>query len=192
MEPAVRLFGHLLAGSDGDLWHRRLRDGDALRLLVGSACRQFTGGAVGFARFGDLGMRAWLRAKWLVGDYAVVAALFGVTMLCTYAIINSPIGLAFRAIKDNPGYAVARGVNRFGAQLLVFGLSAFFTGLAGGLYAAHFQAISPGILSLSQLLFIIAATVVLMPQGLLGRFKDLRGWASGRRRAMTPTATART
>ena len=203
--------------------------------MVGSACRQFTGGAVGFARFGDLGMRAWLRAKWLVGDYAVVAALFGFTMLCTYAIINSPIGLAFRAIKDNPGYAVARGVNRFGAQLLVFGLSAFFTGLAGGLYAAHFQAISPGILSLSQLLFIIAATVVggvgsfwgpflgtivlmladeamreagefrtlglgliiavsivLMPEGLLGRFKDLRGWANGRRRAMTPTATART
>ncbi len=203
--------------------------------MVGSACRQFSGGAVGFARFGDLGMRAWLRAKWLVGDYAVVAALFGFTMLCTYAIINSPIGLAFRAIKDNPGYAVARGVNRFGAQLLVFGLSAFFTGLAGGLYAAHFQAISPGILSLSQLLFIIAATVVggvgsfwgpflgtvvlmladeamreagefrtlglgliiavsivLMPQGLLGRFKDLRGWASGRRRAMAPTATART
>ncbi len=203
--------------------------------MVGSACRQFTGGAVGFARFGDLGMRAWLRAKWLVGDYAIVAALFGFTMLCTYAIINSPIGLAFRAIKDNPGYAVARGVNRFGAQLLVFGLSAFFTGLAGGLYAAHFQAISPGILSLSQLLFIIAATVVggvgsfwgpflgtvvlmladeamreagefrtlglgliiaasivLMPQGLLGRFKDVRGWASGRRRVVTPTATART
>ncbi len=203
--------------------------------MVGSACRQFTGGAVGFARFGDLGTRAWLRAKWLVGDYAIVAALFGFTMLCTYAIINSPIGLAFRAIKDNPGYAVARGVNRFGAQLLVFGLSAFFTGLAGGLYAAHFQAISPGILSLSQLLFIIAATVVggvgsfwgpflgtvvlmladeamreagefrtlglgliiavsivLMPQGLLGRFKDLRGWASGRRRRLTPAAAART
>ena len=203
--------------------------------MVGSACRQFTGGAVGFARFGDLGMRAWLRAKWLVGDYAVVAALFGFTMLCTYAIINSPIGLAFRAIKDNPGYAVARGVNRFGAQLLVFGLSAFFTGLAGGLYAAHFQAISPGILSLSQLLFIIAATVVggvgsfwgpflgtivlmladeamreagefrtlglgliiaasivLMPQGLLGRFKDLRGWVSGRRRPLAPAASART
>ncbi len=86
--------------------------------------------------------------------------LFGVTMLATYAIINSPIGLAFRALKDNPGYAVARGVDRFQAQLLVFGLSAFFTGLAGGFYAAHFQAISPGILSLSQLLFIIAATVV--------------------------------
>ena len=128
--------------------------------MVGSACRQFTGGAVGFARFGDFGTRAMFRAKWLVGNYAIVSVLFGFTMLCTYGIVKSPIGLAFRALKDNPGYAVARGVNRFQSQLLLFGVSAFFTGLAGGFYAAHFQAISPGILSLSQLLFIIAATVV--------------------------------
>lgn len=128
--------------------------------MVGSACRQFTGGAVGFARFGDFGTRAWLKSRWLLGNYGIVCVLFAVTMAATYAIIRSPMGLAFRALKDNPGYAVARGVNRFQAQLLVFGLSALFTGLAGGVYAAHFQAISPGILSLSQLLFIIAATVV--------------------------------
>lgn len=129
-------------------------------VMVGSICRQFTGGAVGFARFGDLGTRALLKANWLVGNYAVIAALFAVTMLFTYAIVKSPIGLAFRALKDNPGYAVARGVNRFQSQLLVFGISAFFTGLAGGFYAAHFQAIGPGILSMSQLMFIIAITVV--------------------------------
>ncbi len=202
--------------------------------MVGSACRQFTGGAVGFARFGDFGTRAWLRAKWLVGNYAIVSTLFGITMLGTYVIINSPMGLAFRALKDNPGYAVARGVNRFQAQLLVFGLSAFFTGLAGGFYAVHFQAISPQILSLSQLLFIIAATVVgglgsfwgpfvgtvvlmladeamretgeyrtlglgliiaasivLMPNGLLGRLGDLRWWWSTRAgRRATPFGQA--
>jgi branched-chain amino acid transport system permease protein len=201
-------------------------------MMVGSACRQFTGGAVGFARFGDLGTRALLKAKWLVGNYAIVATLFGITMASTYAIIKSPIGLAFRALKDNPGYAVARGVNRFQAQLLVFGISAFFTGLAGGFYAAHFQAISPGILSLSQLLFIIAATVVggvgsfwgpfvgtvvlmladegmretgefrtlglgliiavsivLMPNGLLGRLGEALRWSRARLR---PTSTAPT
>lgn len=128
--------------------------------MVGSICRQFTGGAVGFARFGDLGTRALLKGQWLVGNYAIVAALFTVTMIFTYVIVKSPIGLAFRALKDNPGYAVARGINRFQAQLLVFGISAFFTGLAGGFYAAHFQAIGPGILSMSQLMFIIAITVV--------------------------------
>jgi branched-chain amino acid transport system permease protein len=199
--------------------------------MVGSACRQLTGGAVGFARFGDLGTRAWLKARWLVGDYAIASVLFCGTMLATYAIINSPVGLAFRALKDNPGYAVARGVNRFQAQLLVFGLSAFFTGLAGGFYAGHFQAISPAILSLSQLLFIIAATVVggvgsfwgpvvgtvvlmladeamreagsfrtlglgliiaaaivLMPNGLVGRLGDLGRWWRARRGAVPGAA----
>jgi branched-chain amino acid transport system permease protein len=112
-------------------------------VMVGSICRQFTGGAVGFARFGDLGTRALLKGQWLVGNYAIIATLFTVTMIVTYIIVKSPIGLAFRALKDNPGYAVARGVNRFQAQLLVFGISAFFTGLAGGFYAAHFQAIGP-------------------------------------------------
>jgi branched-chain amino acid transport system permease protein len=135
-------------------------------VMVGSICRQFTGGAVGFARFGDLGTRALLKGDWLIGNYAIVGALFALTMIFTYAVVKSPIGLAFRALKDNPGYAVARGVNRFQAQLLVFGLSAFFTGLAGGLYAAHFQAISPGLLSMSQLLFIVAIMVV----GGLGTF----------------------
>lgn len=129
-------------------------------VMVGSICRQFTGGAVGFARFGDLGTRALLKGQWLVGNYAIIATLFTITMIVTYIIVKSPIGLAFRALKDNPGYAVARGVNRFQAQLLVFGISAFFTGLAGGFYAAHFQAIGPGILSMSQLMFIIAITVV--------------------------------
>lgn len=128
--------------------------------MVGSICRQFTGGAVGFARFGDLGTRALLKGQWLVGNYAIVATLFALTMIFTYVVVKSPIGLAFRALKDNPGYAVARGVNRFQAQLLVFGISAFFTGLAGGLYAAHFQAIGPGVLSMSQLMFIIAIVVV--------------------------------
>jgi branched-chain amino acid transport system permease protein len=134
--------------------------------MVGSICRQFTGGAVGFARFGDLGTRALLKGQWLVGNYAIIATLFTVTMIVTYIIVKSPIGLAFKALKDNPGYAVARGINRFQAQLLVFGISAFFTGLAGGFYAAHFQAIGPGILSMSQLMFIIAITVV----GGVGRF----------------------
>jgi len=135
-------------------------------MMIGTQCRQFTGGAVGFARFGDLGMRALFKAQWLVGNYALICALFAVTMLFTYVVIKGPMGLAFRALKDNPGYAVARGVNRFQTQLLVFGISAFFTGLAGGFFAGHYQAIGPGQLSLSQLLFIIAIAVV----GGVGKF----------------------
>lgn len=128
--------------------------------MVGTQCRQLTGGAVGFARFGDLGTRAAFRADWMVANYAIVVTLFLVTMLFTWAVVQGPIGLAFRALRDNPGCATARGVNRFQMQLLVFAASAFFTGLAGGLYAAHYQAIGPGVLSLSTLLLIIAMAVV--------------------------------
>lgn len=128
--------------------------------MNGTVCQQLSGGAVGFARFGDMGMKKLLKADWLIGNYAVVVALFAITMFFTWIVVHSPIGLAFRALKDNPGYAVARGINRFQAQLLVFGISAFFTGLAGGLYVAHFQAVGPGLLSMSTLMFIIAAVVV--------------------------------
>jgi branched-chain amino acid transport system permease protein len=129
-------------------------------MKVGTVCRQFTGGAGGFSRFGDLGTRQWLRGNWMIGNYAIVCVLFGLIMAATWVIVKSPIGLAFRAIRDNPGYAVARGVNRFRAQLLVFGISAFFLGLAGGVYAAHFQVIGPTILQLPQLMFIIAIVVI--------------------------------
>ncbi|WP_334174092.1 branched-chain amino acid ABC transporter permease [Pseudoxanthobacter sp.] len=200
-------------------------------MMVGSQCRQFTGGAVGFARFGDLGTRALLKGNWIAGNYAVVAAVFAVTMLATWAVLKSPVGLAFRALKDNTAYAIARGVNRFQAQLMVFGISAFFTGLTGGLYAVHFQAIGPGVLSLSQLLFIIAIvavggvgtfwgplvgtvvlvvadeamrevgeyrtlglgliiafSIVLMPDGLVGRVSDLARFIARRRSAARPAA----
>lgn len=202
-------------------------------VMIGTQCRQFTGGAVGFARFGDLGTRALLKGDWIVGNYAIVVVVFTVTMLFTWAVLKSPVGLAFRALKDNTAYAVARGVNRFQAQLMVFGVSAFFTGLTGGLYAAHFQAIGPGVLSLSQLLFIIAivavggvgtfwgplvgtvvlmladegmremgeyrtlglgliiaASIVLMPEGLVGRVGDLFRFLTRRRAAAARAGAA--
>lgn len=128
--------------------------------MEGTTCLQFSGGPAGFARFGDFGMRQALRGDWILGNYAIVLAGVVLTMLATWIIIHSPMGLAFKALRDNPSYAIARGINRFHTQLLVFGMSAFFTGLIGGLYAAHFNAIGPNIFSVSTLLFIMAIAVV--------------------------------
>lgn len=128
--------------------------------MQGTTCLQFSGGPAGFARFGDFGMRQLLKGNWVLGNYAIVLAGFVVTMLASWVILHSPMGLAFKALRDNPAYAVARGINRFHTQLLVFGLSALSTGLMGGLYAAHFNAIGPSIFSVSTLLFIMAIAVV--------------------------------
>jgi len=126
----------------------------------GAVCRPFTGGSSGLSGYGDLGFRPLLRADWFLGDYYSTLALLTIAMVVSFVIVNSRIGLAFQALRDNPDLARSRGVSQFQYQLLVFALSAFFTGVAGGFYAAHFGSIGPGLLEFSLLVFLIAMMVV--------------------------------
>ena len=81
-------------------------------------------------------------------------------MLFSIAIIRGPLGLAFQALRDDQAYAKSRGVSKFKYQLWVFGLSAFFTGLAGAFYALQFGVVGPIVFSLPMLLFLLAMIVV--------------------------------
>lgn len=125
-----------------------------------SGCMPFFGGVRGFSRFGDLGFRALLGSKFYVGHYYVGLALVTLAMLFSILVIRGPLGLAFQALRDNPVYAMARGISRFRYQLWVFGLSSFFTGLAGAFYAVQFGAVGPVVFSLSTLLFLLSMIVV--------------------------------
>jgi branched-chain amino acid transport system permease protein len=138
-----------------------ITDTDCFR-MEGTTCRQFTGGAVGFSGYGDLGTRAWFGNSWqaLVADYYIVLVVLIITLVFTYLVFQSSLWLAFRALRDNPSLAVCRGINRFKFQLLVFALSSFFTGLAGGVYAGHFRSVSPSVFSLSLLLLVMSMVVV--------------------------------
>ncbi len=134
--------------------------------MEGVTCRNFTGGTRGLAKFGDFGFRDLLgRREYLKGDYYLSLFLLVLATVFSFAIIRSPLGFAFRALRDNPEYGVSRGLNRFKYQLLVFAMSAFFTGLAGGVFAGHFRVIGANVLSLPLLLFLISMMVV----GGLGR-----------------------
>ena len=55
-------------------------------------------------------------------------------------ILRSPTGRAFTAIRDSEVSARAMGVNVAGYKTLAFGISCFFTGLAGALLAHFLQA----------------------------------------------------
>ncbi len=125
-----------------------------------SGCLPLLGGVRGFSRFGDLGFRDLLGSKWFVGHYYVGLGLLLVAQVFCAFLIRGPLGLAFRALRDNPGYAMSRGVGRLKYQLWVFGLSAFFTGLAGAFYVAHFGVVGPIVFSVSMLLFLLAMIVV--------------------------------
>jgi len=130
-----------------------------------SGCMPLFGGVRGISRFGDLGFRALLGANWYVAHYYLGLALLALAILVSIVIIRGPLGLAFQALRDNPGYAMSRGISRFKYQLWVFAVSAFFTGLAGGFYAAQFAVVGPTVFSLSQLLLLLSMMVV----GGLGR-----------------------
>ena len=123
-------------------------------------CEPFSGGASGLRRFGDLGFRDWLGRDWVIGNYFTGLGLLAAAIVFQVAIMRGPLGLAFRALRDNSGYARARGISQFKYQLLVFALSAFFTGVAGAFYAAHFKSVGPTIFSFSLLLLLIAMIVV--------------------------------
>ncbi len=137
-----------------------LNDTACFRMETTGVCRSFSGGGSGLSGYGSFGFRQLLGRDWMLGDYFTMLALLVAAMVASFVIINSRIGLAFRALRDNPELARSRGVSQFKYQLLVFALSAFFTGVAGGFYAAHFGAIGPGLLDFTLLLFLIAMMVV--------------------------------
>ena len=125
-----------------------------------SGCLPLFGGVRGFSRFGDLGFRDLLGSKWYVGQYFVGLVLLLLAVLFSILLIRGPLGLAFKALRDNRGYAMSRGVGQLKYQLWVFGLSAFFTGLAGAFYAVQFGVVGPIVFSLNMLLFLLAMIVV--------------------------------
>lgn len=126
----------------------------------GATCRSLTEGWRGLGRYGDFGFRSWLGGQFIVGNYFLALVLLALATAFSMAIMRSPIGMAFRALRDNPSYAVARGISRFNYQLLVFACSAFFTGLAGGVYAGNFKVFGPNVLQLPLLLFLISMMIV--------------------------------
>jgi hypothetical protein len=106
-----------------------------------------------------------------------------------FRVLVEVSGLAFRALRDNVGYAISRGISPFKYQLWVFALSAFFTGLAGADYAVQFKVVGPTAFSFTLLLFLLsmifvggigslwrplsgAAVLMLADEG----FKELQDW----------------
>ncbi|MFX3680230.1 branched-chain amino acid ABC transporter permease [Oceaniradius stylonematis] len=128
--------------------------------LIQNNCQQLFGGSTGFSRFSDFGFRPILRGDWIVGHYYVVWAVFVLSLVALVVIIHGRLGLAFRAIRDNVGYASSRGIDRQRYQLIAFASSALLTGLAGAVYAGHFRFAGPSLFEFSTLMFVLAMVIV--------------------------------
>jgi branched-chain amino acid transport system permease protein len=116
----------------------------------------------------------------------LIAAIF---TLASYNIISSYMGRAFIAIRDNDIAAEVIGVNLARYKLLSFGVSSFYTGIQGGLYALFLGYLEPNMFTFMESITIFvaviigglasvegsimgAAFVILVPQ-LLSEFKEM-------------------
>jgi branched-chain amino acid transport system permease protein len=80
----------------------------------------------------------------LLADYYAMLALAVAATALVYFVATSRIGLRLLAIREDEVAAEVVGVPTTRYKLLAFTVSAFFPGVAGGLYAWHVSYIDPG------------------------------------------------
>jgi branched-chain amino acid transport system permease protein len=95
-----------------------------------------------------------------VAYYYVALLFFLITTYVIWRIFYSPIGMSFRALRDSETYATSRGVDPFRFKLLLFALSAFFTGLAGGFLVHYNGSQAPTILTFPLTINLLAMIVL--------------------------------
>jgi branched-chain amino acid transport system permease protein len=79
----------------------------------------------------------------LVPRYYVGLALAVVTTVVVHIVANSRLGLALLAIRDDEEAAKVTGVNIFKYKVIVFIISSFMAGLAGGVFTYYRLSIMP-------------------------------------------------
>ena len=104
--------------------------------------------------------------------YFFTLAIFLVSVLLAFRIVNSPFGRVLKALKENEDRARSVGYNTRAFKTVAFMISAFFASLAGGLYAVHSNFVPMDTLSINT-----SADVVIM--ALLGGIGTLYGPVMG-------------
>lgn len=94
--------------------------------------------------------------------YYIMLALLCVTLFVSWRIRQSKFGLGLIAIREDEGKAEAVGIDTMLYKVLAFGLSAYFVGVAGGIYSYFFTYIDP------TFVFDIFTSVTMVLMAILG------------------------
>jgi len=92
--------------------------------------------------------------------YYLLITLTVILTLAARNIVKTKVGRAFIAIRDADIAAETMGVNLMYYKTLAFAVSAFYTGLAGGLYAFVLRFIEPELFGLLMSILFLAMVVV--------------------------------
>jgi branched-chain amino acid transport system permease protein len=119
---------------------------------------KLTGGTTGLslppARFFGTALDTSFRIYWLI------VPLAGLMLLGASNLFRTRIGRAFIAIRDRDISAEVLGIPLLRYKLMSFGLSSFYAGVAGGLWAYFFRVVTPESFPLLMSIFFLAAIIV--------------------------------
>lgn len=104
----------------------------------------YVGGALGIQW--PIGHRSWWTLQFgrdKVPFFYLALGLAALTWLATYIVEDTRAGFWWRAVKDNPLAAESLGVDVFRSKMRAAALSAAFTAVGGGFYAAFVSYIDP-------------------------------------------------
>ncbi len=162
---ASMLFGALLAAISGILLAlptRRLK-GDYLALatlgfafIMGSVARNWTDvtrGALGIP-----GIPKIVRSN---NEFLVIVLVIAViSYLIFWKLSRSRFGKTCEAIRDDELAAKMLGKDTFMHKIAALGISAFFAGIAGGLFAHYITFIDPSIFGIGDLILLFSMLIV--------------------------------
>lgn len=117
--------------------------------------REIFGGEEGFS----IGLERAL-APTSLGKYYLALALMLVSVAVMFAIVNSKVGLRFKAVREDFHLAESVGINTVNYKVLAFVVSSFFAGIAGAMIVHYRITVSPGLYDIPLMLLIILAAVI--------------------------------
>jgi branched-chain amino acid transport system permease protein len=95
-----------------------------------------------------------------VSFYILIYLILAVMTWMASNILRTKFGRAFMAVRDNDMAAIGMGINLFEYKLLAFAISAFYTGIAGCLWAYYMMSITSEPFTLSLSIHIIAMVII--------------------------------
>jgi branched-chain amino acid transport system permease protein len=95
--------------------------------------------------------------------YFIMFGLLLLTILTNFLIARSRLGYALRAIRDNEDAAEASGIFAPNSKIIAWSISAFITGLTGGVFAYWFSFIEPA--TVFDIMIAVKAFVMMMLGG---------------------------
>ncbi len=99
-------------------------------------------------------------AATVTGKYYAALLILTLSLIALTFIVNSRIGLRFRAVRDSEELAESLGINTTQYKVLAFVISSFFAGVAGAAIVHYRITISPELYDVPLMLLVILSAVI--------------------------------